>query len=74
MSDFQARTCELVKVAPDAILKPIFELLSQMLLLNGDAYEDDTAYLESIPGYMERVQKIVNAPDSEWVHESEVVW
>jgi len=74
MSEFQARTCELVKIAPDAVLKPIFELLAQMLLLNGDAYADDTAYLESIPGYMERVQEIINTADSEWVRESEVVW
>ena len=74
MSELQSKTCEMVMKVPDEILKPFFELLSQMYLLNGDAYESDLEYFKSIPGYWESVKEALDTPWEECVDESEVVW
>jgi len=74
MSDMQQKTCEMVMKTPDDILKPFFELLAQMMSLNGDAYESDLEYFKSIPGYLERLDEAANSPREEWVKESDVDW
>ena len=74
MSELQSKTCEIVMKSPDEILRPIFELLSQMYLFNGDAYESDLEYFKSIPGYLESLDAAANTPWEECVDESEVVW
>ena len=74
MSEYQARTCEIIKKIPDEMLRPIFELLSQIYLLNGDAYESDLEYFKAIPGYWESVQEALETPLEECVDESEVEW
>jgi len=74
MSELQSKTCEMVMKSPDELLKPIFELLAQMFLLNGDAYESDLEYFKSIPGYWESVKEALATPWEECIDESEVVW
>ena len=73
MSDIQTITCNMVQLARDEDLLPIMASLFQVLS-NRNAFRDDTEYLKSIPRYWEQAQGIANAPDSEWVDESEVVW
>jgi len=74
MSDMQQRTCEIVMKTPDDILKPFFELLAQMMSLNGDAYESDLEYFKSIPGYWESVQEAMATPFEECIDEKDVEW
>ena len=48
--------------------------MSELYLLNGDAYESDLEYFKSIPGYWESVQAALETPLEECVDESEVEW
>jgi len=74
MSDMQAKTCEIIMKTSDDILRPFFELLMQMVALNGDAYESDLEYFKSIPGYLEGLDEAAKSPRDEWIKESEVDW
>ena len=73
MSEFQAKTCELIQRLPEDKVKLIFALLFQTAL-NGDAFESDLEYFKSIPGYLESLEEAARTPWEECIPESEVVW
>jgi len=73
MSEFQARTCDLVMRVPEDKLKLIFQLLFQTVL-NSDDFMSDLEYFKSIPGYLESLDAAANTPWEECLAESEVNW
>ena len=73
MSEFQAKTCELIQRLPEDKVKLVFALLFQTAL-NGDDFESDLAYFKSIPGYLESLDAAASTPWEECLDESEVKW
>ena len=73
MSELQAQTYEMLMRIPEEKLKIIVQLLFQTIL-NGDDFESDLEYFQSIPGFLERLDEAANTPWEECLPESEVNW
>jgi len=73
MSEFQAKTCDLIQRLPEEQVKLIFALLFQTAL-NSEDYKSDLDYFKSIPGYLESLDAAANTPWEECRTESEVNW
>ena len=73
MSEFYAKTCDLIMHIPEDKIKLIFQLLFQTVL-NSDDFADDAAYFKAIPGYLESLDAAADTPWEECLTESEVNW